>query len=334
MNQPRAYPYPSAPPPKKSNKKWIFIGGIVLIVCAVCCVLAVSAGYFYYQQNTAQTNPPGESLKPTQTGADPALEQAGPKEMEEIKTFGAAVLPLEVTVAEGMRVVKQAAFVVPSKDSPILCDVYVAILLENTTLVMDVDMKYKNWGYDSTGGPVTLRDSGGGTTGTIIPLHQTGAVLLRRAGFRIDSIPVKYEIILSPKTIAQPMANKGLQASWDALNLPNLPNPFFKSVSAEIVANPQPSGAFYDIEVNGKFINNLPVKNYTKGLFFFYDEGGQIVGVASSNWEKKASDLVEPQAEGVVNAHLPFALAGKPARVEFYTYMDLSNVVNLQKMNK
>ncbi len=333
MIRPPAYTYQSAPPPKKSNKNRIIIGCIVLIVCGVCCVLAVTAGYFYYQHSIAQNNPPGESLNPTQNGADPSLEQAGPKELEEIKNFGAATLPLKVTVPEGMRVVQQAAFVVPVKDYPTLCDVYVAILLENSTVVLDMNMKYQDWHYDSTGGPVTKANSGEGTTGTIIPLHQTGVVLWHQSGFRLDSLPVKLEIILSPKTFTQPM-DKGLQASLDALNIPTLPNPFFKAVSAEIVANKQPSGALYDIEANGNFINNLPVKNYAKGLFFFYDESGQIVGVASSNWSKKSSDLIEPQAEGVVNAPLPFPLAVKPVRVEFYPYMDLGNVVNLQHINK
>jgi hypothetical protein len=101
-----------------------------------------------------------------------------------------------------------------------------------------------------------------------------------------------------------------------------------------MVANQQPSGALYNIEANGKFINNLPVKNYARGLFFFYDDSGKVVGVASSNWANKTSGLIEPQAEGVVNASIPFPLAIKPTRVEFYPYMDLGNVVNLQKLNK
>ena len=337
MNQSPAYP--STPPAKKSNKKGIAIGVVVLVLCGSCFVLAslAAAGYYYFQTVVTQNSSPASGLNPAQNEPNPSSDQAS-KELEEIKQSGVGSIPLTLTVPDGMRVVKQVSLVAPNKDHPELCNVYVAALLENTTAVIGINLDFKVWQKDAAGGPTTLRNTSSGDKRlVVIPLHQTGVLLWQNSGFQIQSIPVKVEMTLTAIDKSQPM-NAGVPASMEALQNTTLPNPFFKVTSAEIVANQQPSGNLYDIEANGKYINNLPMKNYAMGLFLFYDENGKIIGFADSSWSRKPNDgsdgIVDPQGEGQINGPLPYRLAVKPAKVELYTYMDFGSTINLQKINK
>lgn len=333
MNQPLADQ--NAPTAKKSNKKGIFGGVIVLALCGSCLVLAAiaAAGYYYFQTQVAQNSSPESSLNPTQNGADSSSDQAS-KEMEEIKQTGVSSIPLTLTVPDGMRVVQQVSLVAPDKDYPDLCNVYVAALLENTTAVIGLNLDFKFWQKDAAGGPANLRiTSNGDKRMVVIPLHQTGVLIWQKSGLQVQSIPVKVEITLNTIDQSQPL-NAGVPASLEALQNTTLPNPFFKVTSSEVAANKQPSGNLYDIEANGKYINNLPMKNFARGLFLFYDENGKIIGFADSSWSKKPSDAIDPQGEAEVNGPLPYRLTVKPAKVELYTYMDFVGTINLQKINK